>query len=193
MKRNHFLTALLALFCVFIHAGCSTSSADGKQPPANTVAETMNEQMDATDGKDTGSKSTSSASNKAQSKEKTYDKVDYDLTQMNSDMVYSTIYNMLNTPEDYLGKIVKVKGTMATFHDEQTDQYYYSCVIADAMACCSQGLEFIWGDGTHEPSEYPEDGADLVVTGVFETYEENNVMYYRLNHATITMVQFNIQ
>ena len=153
----------------------------------------MNEQMDATDGKDTGSKSTSSASNKVQIKEKTYDKVDYDLTQMNSDMVYSTIYNMLNTPEDYLGKIVKVKGTMATFHDEQTDQYYYSCVIADAMACCSQGLEFIWGDGTHEPSEYPEDGADLVVTGVFETYEENNVMYYRLNHATITMVQFNIQ
>ena len=193
MKRIQFFTALLALVCVFIHAGCSTSSADGKQPTANTVAETMNEQMAATDGKDTGSKSTSSASNKAQSKEKTYDKVDYDLTQMNSDMVYSTIYNMLNTPEDYLGKIVKVKGTMATFHDEQTDQYYYSCVIADAMACCSQGLEFIWGDGTHEPSEYPEDGADLVVTGVFETYEENNVMYYRLNHATITMVQFNIQ
>ena len=38
------------------------------------------------------------------------------------------------------------------------------------MACCAQGLEFVWGDGSHKyPDEYPAE-----VQGTFETYKEKD-------------------
>lgn len=36
--------------------------------------------------------------------------VDLDLTQLSSTVVYSEVYNMLITPDDYKGKIIKMKG-----------------------------------------------------------------------------------
>ena len=98
--------------------------------------------------------------------------VDVDLTQMNSDMVYSTVYQMMNEPESYAGKTVKMEGKYYATWYEPTEQYYYYVMIADAAACCSQGLEFVWEDGTHDKDEYPEDGKELTVVGIFDTYDE---------------------
>ena len=34
------------------------------------------------------------------------------------------------------------------------------------MACCAQGLEFVWGDGSHKyPDEYPAEDAEIEVQG----------------------------
>lgn len=52
--------------------------------------------------------------------------------------------------------------------------YYHYCIIKDAQVCCSQGLEFVWRDGTHVyPDEYPKDETEIEVTGTFETYKES--------------------
>lgn len=58
-------------------------------------------------------------------------------------------------------------------------------MIQDATACCSQGLEFVWGDGIHVwPQEYPEDGHEVTATGVFEVYSEGVAKYIHLVNAS---------
>ena len=37
-----------------------------------------------------------------------YDNIDVDLTTMNATMVYSEVYNMINEPNSYVNKIIKV-------------------------------------------------------------------------------------
>ena len=114
--------------------------------------------------------------------------VDYDLTAMSSDMVYATVYQMMILPEDYEGKTFRMEGSFYATYYEPTQSYYYYCIIQDATACCVQGLEFVWGDGSHKyPDEYPEEYTDVVVEGTFETYREegDENLYCRLTDAVL--------
>ena len=104
-----------------------------------------------------------------------------DLTSMNSTMVYSQVYDMLVSPDDYLGKTVKMNGAFSIYQTDERN--YYACIIKDATACCSQGIEFVL-DGKHDyPSDYPALGTDITVTGVFDTYFEGDQQYVQLIHA----------
>lgn len=114
--------------------------------------------------------------------------VDYDLTQMGSDMVYATVYQLMVNPDDYIGKTFKMDGLYYSTFYEPTEQYYHYCIISDATACCAQGIEFIWDEGNHKyPEEYPEEYSEIIITGTFETYREDNDpnLYCRLNNATL--------
>lgn len=113
------------------------------------------------------------------------DGIDVDLTKLSSTMVYSEVYNMLYTPDDYIGKTVKMKGAFAYYEDPETKEQYFACIIADAMACCSQGLDFIPTDEYTYPDDYPELNAEITVTGAFEIYEKNGIKYCRLANAAI--------
>ena len=113
-----------------------------------------------------------------------------DLTVLSSTMVYSEVYSMMSFPDDYIGKTVKMKGQFVIGYVYNTDgtpdesTARFACVIADATACCSQGLEFILtGEHTY-PDEYPELGAEITVVGTFEWYEEDGCRYYRLGNAS---------
>ena len=109
--------------------------------------------------------------------------IDVDLTKLSSTMVYSEVYNMMYTPDDYIGKAVKMRGQFAYYEDPDTKSQYFACIIADATACCSQGLEFVLtGEHTY-PKDYPELGSEITVTGIFELYEENGLQYCRLTDA----------
>ena len=111
--------------------------------------------------------------------------LDVDLTKLSSTMVYSEVYNMMYTPDDYIGKTVKMKGQFAYYEDPETKAQYFACIIADATACCSQGLEFILtGEHTY-PNDYPELGSEITVTGTFEVYTENGFQYCRLKDAAM--------
>lgn len=121
------------------------------------------------------------------------DSVDIDLTAMNSDMVYSTVYQFMVDPDSYIGKTVKMEGQYYATWYEPTSQYYHYVVIADAAACCSQGLEFVWEDGSHSyPEDYPSDETTVSVIGTFETYYETEdgteYLYCRLNNATMEVL-----
>lgn len=105
--------------------------------------------------------------------------VDVDLTSLSSTMVYSEVYNMMTSPSNYIGKTVKMSGPVATYHDEATDKWYYACIIKDATACCAQGIEFILaGD-----KQYPAEGEEVCVIGVFDTYKEGENTYCTLRNA----------
>ncbi len=116
---------------------------------------------------------------------------DVDLTTLSSTMVYSEVYNMMVSPESYVGKTVKMNGQFALYQSVDAngnlipDQIYFACVIADATACCSQGLEFVLAGEHSYPDDYPELGTEVTVTGTFELYEENGYQYCRLGNAVL--------
>ena len=117
------------------------------------------------------------------------DGVDVDLTVLSSTMVYSEVYNMLYyDPESYYGKTIKMTGVFSIYQMvvdgvTQPDPVAYACIIADATACCAQGMEFVLeGDFTY-PDDYPELGAEITVIGEFQPYEENGMTWYHLINA----------
>ena len=119
------------------------------------------------------------------------DGVEVDLTVLSSTMVYSEVYNMLyNDPAHYLGKTVKAKGTFSLYQLVtdgvlQPDPVAYACIIADATACCAEGMEFVLeGDYTY-PDDYPELGAEITVIGEFQSYEESGMTWYHLVNARL--------
>ena len=112
-------------------------------------------------------------------------KIDYDLTQMSSTMVYSQVLNFVNKPDGYVGKTVKAQGYFQVFYSKQTGLYYPAVVIPDATACCSQGLEFVLKGNPSYPSGYPEEGEEIIVTGTFETYYEGSDQYCHLTNAVL--------
>lgn len=111
--------------------------------------------------------------------------IDVDLTILSSTMVYSEVYNMMSSPEKYIGKTVKMKGWFTYYHDETTDNDYFSCIIQDASACCAQGIEFVLADDYIYPDDYPEVSDEICVVGVFDTYEERGCTYYTLRNASL--------
>ncbi len=115
----------------------------------------------------------------------TPDAVDVDLTALSSTMVYSEVYNMMSAPESYIGKTVKMSGNFAFYHDEASGKYYFACVIKDATACCSQGIEFILPESYSYPEDYPSPGDDITVIGTFDTYQEGEETYCTLRNATL--------
>ncbi len=116
----------------------------------------------------------------------TGDDEDYvDLTALSSTMVYSEVYNMMYYPENYVGKTVKMSGVYAVYHDESTDKCYHACIISDATACCSQGIEFELTENHTYPDDYPEEGGQICVTGTFDTYQEGEYTYCTLRDAEI--------
>lgn len=124
------------------------------------------------------------------------DGVDVDLTLMGSDLVYATVYQMMSKPEEYEGKTIRIEGKYYASYYPITDKYYNYCLIADALACCSQGLEFELAGGAVYPDDYPADQSEVVVTGVFETYTEEagQTFYYcRLRDAEYQLASGNDQ
>ena len=100
-------------------------------------------------------------------------------------MVYSEVLNIMTYPETYVGKTVKMRGIFAYYHDEQTDQYYFGCIIQDATACCAQGIEFILTDDYLFPDDYPTEGEIVTVAGEFDIYKENGLDYFTLRHSKL--------
>ena len=108
--------------------------------------------------------------------------VDLDLTELSSTLIYSEVYNMLITPDDYKGKIIKMKGLFNQYTDEETGKIYNAVVIPDATACCQQGLEFELSDKTNPNFEQ---GTEITVVGTFDTYSDGKFLYCYLKNAKI--------
>ncbi len=99
-------------------------------------------------------------------------------------MVYSEVLHMMESPDDYLGKTVRMRGSFA--YGQGDDRYYFACLIADATACCSRGIEFVLKDARVFPDEYPAVGKEITVTGVFDTYYEGDFRFCQLIDASMT-------
>ena len=184
MKR---LFCLLLAVCMMLSlCACGKDSEEG----AGNVASSSNEESSASAESIPTPKEKETPEEPEQT-QTSADGVDVDLTVLSSTMVYSEVYNMLyNDPAYYLGKTVKAKGTFSLYQLVtdgvlQPDPVAYACIIADATACCAEGMEFVLeGDYTY-PDDYPELGAEITVIGEFQSYEENGMTWYHLVNARL--------
>ena len=112
--------------------------------------------------------------------------VDIDLTVLNSQMVYAQVSDMMDNPDDYIGKTVRMKGTLAFVEDDGV--MYFACFIKDAQQCCQQGIEFVRSGDYVFPDDYPELNAPIMVEGTFTVYEDDGEQYASLFDATMTVL-----
>jgi len=207
MKK--WITIILCLVLILAIAGCGNNSTADKprnNQPAGVndvleegMAEADNKKADNisqpaenntqnqqnTENQETQTPEPSLEPDNASSPEGSTDGVDVDLTVLSSTMVYSEVYNMMVSPENYIGKTVKMKGPFTYFHDEATDNDYFACIIQDAAACCAQGIEFVLTDDYVYPDDYPEVDEIICVVGVFDTYAEGDYTYCTLRKAKL--------
>ncbi len=76
--------------------------------------------------------------------------VDYDLTKMNANMVYAQVFNLMLEPQKFENSTFKIQGSFIKANGPK-GQPVYAVIIKDALACCQQGLEFIWDFAGAEP------------------------------------------
>ena len=114
-------------------------------------------------------------------------KIDLDLTKMSATMIYSTIFDMLIMPEDYVEKNIKVKGWFQTYQNPEDGETYFAVVVPDATACCQQGLEFVWPGNHSYPKDYPNNGDVVTITGIYKLTETDGITY---NYLEASAVEF---
>ncbi len=118
-------------------------------------------------------------------------KADLDLSKLSGTVVYSEVYNMLSKPDDYMGKLIKIKGNFSVYSEKDEngnpipEKTFFACVIPDATACCSQGMEFVLSGDYVYPADYPEIGTEITVQGEFSTYMDGGQKYCTLKDAVM--------
>lgn len=125
----------------------------------------------------------------SKSKSKTNgNKIDVDLNNLNANVVYSQVFLMMTEPDKFIGKRIRMSGQFNVYAAQEGNPSgvteYYAIIIADAQACCQQGIEFVWPGHTY-PDGFPEVKSNASVTGIFEVYEENGKKYCRLIADTV--------
>ncbi len=164
---------------------CSSTASDSRTfSGQTTVDDVLQSGIAQAEYENTSEKNESTTSNnqdKNTSNVSFSENVDVDLTSLSSTVVYSEVYNIMSTPENYIGKTIKMSGIFSATHDDITNKDYYACIIKDATACCAQGIEFVLADGY----EYPEVGDTICVVGTFDTYNEGQFRYSTLREAKI--------
>ncbi len=191
MKKS--LSILLsAVIIIALFAGCSGNDTAGKKTETKTtgVADILttnaSDDFDYFETNITTTTQPATKAKKANVKTKSVSKADVDLTGLNANLVYSQIYDMMTKPDEYIGKSVKISGTFYTYEDPDTGKKYFSCFVADAAACCQQGLEFELTKDYSYPADYPNENELITVSGEFQTYMEGENKYCCLKNAVFT-------
>lgn len=190
MKGKKWIIMLCIATAAVLAAGCGSSGSGASNTGnANSVEEVLQNQIDKANGT-----ASSDQSGKSTQQETVSDKsgdiystegVDMDLTQLSDTMLYSQVSNMMTEADKYIGKMIRVPGDFAVAYSEENNQYYYACLITDQTACCSLGVEFELPETYKYPDDYPAEGEQITVQGVFDTYTEGPYTYCVLRNAKL--------
>ncbi|WP_051594217.1 hypothetical protein [Butyrivibrio sp. AE3003] len=205
MKKMRYIAVMTLV--VLITSGCADDSSAVSSRPgsgAKTVDDVIAEQMAASDmssliaeygeyeeddasyGDTSGASDNSAAATSFHTAEEIKVDGDYvDLTKQSSTMIYTTVYNMMYYPENFVGKTIKMTGNYSEYVAEDTGKRYFACIIKDATACCSQGVEFELTSDYKYPDNYPKEEDPITVEGVFDLYEEGQYQYCTLRNAKL--------
>ena len=178
--KKAFIIVLILLMCM---TGCNSSNSGRTSSNIKNVEDVLKEKTEQSNEQKEPEKQ-SSDEKKPVNTGLQYGNVDIDLTQLSSTVVYSEVYNMVTNPDEITGKTIRMQGYFATYHDPETDKYYFACIIPDATACCAQGIEFILEGDYKYPDDYPVEGQIITVAGIFDTYAE----YYQSGDTTYRQV-----
>ena len=157
--------------------------SDAKNKQENSKSNTKKEASKKEVAGDAGKGKSSKRKSKTNS-----NKIDVDLNNLNANVVYAQVFQMMTEPDKFIGKRIRMSGQFNVYAAEEGNPSgvteYYAIIIADAQACCQQGIEFVWPGHTY-PDGFPEVKSNASVTGIFEVYEENGKKYCRLIADTV--------
>lgn len=195
MRRKFFALMLITILGL---TGCSEVAGTNSRTlgGSKSVNDVLEEQMAAEDAANAGTSeevvedsktSVPAAATSMHTAEYMDDFGDtIDLTGQSSTMTYSVVFNMVFYPENFVGKHVKLEGLYSEMYVESTDKRYYACFVPDAAACCAQGIEFEPTEEYKYPDDFPKDSDEIIVEGVFDTYDEDGEVYCTLRDAKFT-------
>ena len=70
-------------------------------------------------------------------------KIDFDLSEMNSDLVYASVFQMMIDPDTFANKVIRMRGNFVSYPSSSiAGGKTYAVIISDALACCKQGVDF---------------------------------------------------
>lgn len=110
-----------------------------------------------------------------------------DLTTLSSTMVYAEVFNMMVSPDDYIGKTIRMTGIFTVYQDPETKQVYCGVIVEDATACCAQGFDLVMPEERSYPQDYPAPESEITVVGTLQadrTLEEHGIIFLRLEDVT---------
>lgn len=196
-RKNFFIIAIsLLLLCA-----CNTNTAANKLDTGNKVENIINEQIKNADSQASDPVLNIVEQNRLNNMDQKQDlggtdfsdgDIDYDLSKMNSDMIYASIYQLMMEPNEYIGKKFRMVGTYYATYYEPNNKYYNYVVIEDAAACCAQGIEFVLADTSKKyPDDFPKENVRVEITGTFETYKDegDDRLFSRLYDCEMRIVE----
>ena len=192
MKK--ILACIICLTLAFGVTACGKASDKDSNGDTKIISDAKNKQKNSKSDtkkevskKEVAGDAGKGKSSKTKSKTKG-NKIDVDLNNLNANVVYSQVYLMMTEPDKFIGKRIRMSGQFNVYAAQEGNPSgvteYYAIIIADAQACCQQGIEFVWPGHTY-PEGFPEVKSNASVTGIFEVYEENGKKYCRLIADTV--------
>ena len=192
MKK--ILACIICLTLAFGVTACGKASDKDSNGDTKIISDAKNKQENSKSNtkKDVSKKEVAGDAGKgksSKSKSKTNsNKIDVDLNNLNANVVYAQVFQMMTEPDKFIGKRIRMSGQFNVYAAQEGNPSgvteYYAIIIADAQACCQQGIEFVWPGQTY-PEGFPEVKSNASVTGIFEVYEENGKKYCRLIADTV--------
>ncbi len=98
---------------------------------------------------------------------------DLDLSVMPASISYSQMVNMLKSPEEYVGKTVKVSGVFN--YSEARGRGVI--IVADRTMCCETSIDFARADPAVYPDDYPALYSRITLFGTFMPCEGEEGVY----------------
>lgn len=192
MKK--ILACIICLTLAFGVTACGKASDKDSNGDTKIISDAKNKQENSKSNtkreaskKEVAGDAGKGKSSKSKSKTKG-NKIDVDLNNLNANVVYSQVFLMMTEPDKFIGKRIRMSGQFNVYAAQEGNPSgvteYYAIIIADAQACCQQGIEFVWPGHTY-PDGFPEVKSNASVTGIFEVYEENGKKYCRLIADTV--------
>ena len=103
--------------------------------------------------------------------------IHYDLSEMNSVMAYSMLFQMTMSPDFFLDTTIKIDGRFFRGYSEFSDRYYNYVMITDEAGCCQNGLEFLLTGKENISENYPAENEEISVVGTFKMLELDGYTY----------------
>ncbi len=126
---------------------------------------------------------TACESEKTKRHNESLDDIDYNLTEMSATIVYSQIFDLVSNPSEYTDARFIIKGEMVESEDAETGEKFYAIIIADATACCAQGLEVFFPEEIPVPEELP---ATVTIQGTIGTQTVGDIEFAHVNIEELT-------
>ncbi len=153
MKRFfYFLSCALILLCVF---GCKK----------NDSKKTETSQTDSADA-------AIQSGNPYLTDYGTSDGIDIDMSGMNYNLVNAMNFDMAMEPENFYGKVIKMRGQFFSGVEPETNLRFYYCILYDATACCQAGIDFQMSGNKIYPDDFPPEGTNIEIVGTFKDFSD---------------------